>query len=170
MYRFITSDEPLVQSNMCVYYTVFDCHRRRIRIEIRHRVFVWLHFTNTYQSFWHFHLTVEIIQKREPYIFDGIKPFQIFLNNFFCQDFFFFLFITIRKLKHEDSSEVIHRNFQRWKKKPSVRTLFGVNRFFKIFYILIFECLSLSSGREGLTNRSSTSGLLILYPLSLFFF
>lgn len=56
------------------------------------------------------------------------------------------------------------------KKKPSVRTLFGVNRFFKIFYILIFECLSLSSGREGLTNRSSTSGLLILYPLSLFFF
>lgn len=154
----------------CVFI-IFDCHRRRIRIEIRHRVFVLLHFTNTYQSFWHFHLTVEIIQKREPYIFDGIKPFQIFLNNFFCQDFFFFfLFITIRKLKHEDSNWSYTPQLSKMKKKPSVRTLFGVNRFFKIFYILIFECLSLSSGREGLTNRSSTSGLLILYPLSLFFF
>ena len=111
MYRFITSDEPLVQSNMCVYY-------------------IWL--SSSEDSYWNPSSSFRLIAFYEHVLIFLALPFdistnnseaysltasnhfrneisEIFLNNFFYRD--------LRKLKHEDSSEVIHRIFQRWKKK-----------------------------------------------------
>ncbi len=112
IYRFITSDEPRVPSNMCVYYIWLSSSEDLYwNPSSSFRLIAFYEHVSIF--LWHFHLTVQIIQKREPYSLTASNHFRYFSTIFFAKIFFFFCIHNYTEIGSWSSSEVI---FQRWKK------------------------------------------------------
>jgi hypothetical protein len=101
-----------VPSNMCVYYIWLSSSEDLYwNPSSSFRLIAFYEHVSIF--LWHFHLTVQIIQKREPYSLTASNHFRYFSTIFFAKIFFFFCIHNYTEIGSWSSSEVI---FQRWKK------------------------------------------------------